>query len=559
VSSGANDRENRGPTFSRPFLATDATDGRLGGHEYLTPQTVSMRICSVSFEAKKRKGQQPMFAKQAVRAAARRRIGQVLMRGPLVPQVAVALAVGWALSQDALAQPPSPTEEPRRPNVLFIAVDDLNDWTTLYDKANPIRTPQLERLAKMGVMFTRAYCSSPACNPSRVATMTGLSPTTTGVYGNASDWRRALPTAVTLSQHFMAHGYRAVGAGKIFHHHHEAYHDDASFHDFLPLAKDPAPPKRLNGITNWVGGRGNGPVSGPFDWGPWPPEESQTPDAKTVDYACRFLARTHQQPFFLAVGIFRPHSPWYAPAEHFDRYPLDQLVMPELLEGDLDDLPSGGRTILQKGKPFIYKTMAANNQVKQATQAYQACASFADRQIGRLLDALAKTAYARNTIVVLWSDHGFHVGEKRHWEKFALWEKSTRTPLIIVAPEVARRNVRCRRPVSLLDIYPTLVELCDLSPNPALEGNSLVSLLREPQSEWNRPAVMTWGRGNHAVRSGRWRYIQYEDGTHELYDHRSDPHEWFNLSGKPGSSRIIRDLRKWLPKHEAPAVPDLAR
>lgn len=474
-------------------------------------------------------------------------------------RVGAVLIVGWALSQNGAAQPPSPKEEPQRPNVLFIAVDDLNDWTTLYDSANPIRTPHLERLAKRGVMFTRAYCTSPACNPSRVATMIGLSPSSTGVYGNASDWRKALPKAVTISQHFMAHGYRAVGAGKIFHHHHKAFHDDASFHDFLPLANDPAPPKRLNGITNWVGGRGGGPTSEAFDWGPWPPDEAQTPDAKTVDYACRFLAKKHEQPFFLAVGIFRPHSPWYAPAAHFDRYPLDKLVMPKLLEGDIEDLPSGGRKMLQDGKPFLYKTMVANNQLKQAIQAYQACATFADEQIGRLLEALAKTAYAQDTIVVLWSDHGFHLGEKRHWEKFALWEKTTRSPLIIVAPAVAKPGARCRRPVSLLDIYPTLVELCNLSPNPALEGISLVPLLRQPQAEWSRPAVTTWGRGNHSVRSQRWRYIQYKDGSSELYDHRSDPHEWFNLSGKPGNAKVIHDLQKWLPKHEAPPVSDLVR
>jgi arylsulfatase A-like enzyme len=358
----------------------------------------------------------------------------------------------------------------------------------------------------------------------------------------------------------MNHGYRAVGAGKIFHHHFDsAFHDAASFHDFLRLAKDPAPPRKLNGITNWVGGRGGGRTSPPFDWGPWPPDEAQTPDAKTVDYACRFLAQQHAQPFFLAVGIFRPHSPWYAPAAHFEDYPLDQLVMPKVLKGDIQDLPSGGRKMLQEGKPFLYKTIVANDQLQEAIQAYQACAAYADEQIGRVLDALARTAYVRNTIIILWSDHGFHLGEKQHWEKFALWEKSTRAPLIIVAPSIAKRNARCDRPVSLLDIYPTLVELCHLSPNQALEGISLVPLLRDPQAERGRPAVTTWGRGNHSVRSQRWRYIKYQDGTDELYDHRNDSHEWFNLSGDSRYADIIRDHKKWLPKHEAQGVSDMER
>ncbi|MBN2291600.1 MAG: sulfatase [Pirellulales bacterium] len=471
--------------------------------------------------------------------------------------VVLLLAV-CSFAQEGRAEPIESQTEPRKPNVLFIAVDDLNDWTTLHDKANPIRTPHIERLARRGVLFTHAYCSAPACNPSRVATLTGLCPSSTGVYGNKSDWRKALPRAVTIPQHFMAHGYLAVGAGKIFHHHfNNAFHDDASFDDFQPLAKDPAPPKKLNGITNWVGGRGGGPTSEPFDWGAWPPDEKQTPDAKTVDYACRFLKRKHDKPFFLAVGIFRPHSPWYAPPENFAGYELDKLVMPEVLEGDTDDLPSGGLKVLREGKPFLYKTIVANNQLKEAIQAYQACATFADKQIGRLLDALGNSAYGKDTIIVLWSDHGFHLGEKNHWEKFALWEKTTRSPLIFVAPGVARRGARCDRPVSLLDIYPTLIELCGLSANASLEGVSLMPLLKNPQAQWGRPAVTTWGPGNHSVRSQRWRYIKYEDGSEELYDHRNDLHEWTNLAGRDEHKKVILELRKWLPKKDARQVADM--
>lgn len=448
-----------------------------------------------------------------------------------------------------------------RPNVLFIAIDDLNDWTSLYAPGNPIRTPNLERLARRGVFFSRAYCASPACNPSRVAVMTGLRPTTTGVYGNKSDWRRALPDAVTIPRHFMKNGYHAAGAGKIFHHHFDgAFHDKASFHEFQMLAKDLRPPKKLNGITNWVGGRGGGPTAPPYDWGPWPKSSADAPDVKTVDYARRFLARKHARPFFLAVGIFRPHSPWYAPAEHFSRYPLDELVLPRRFSKDLEDLPSGGRKMLADGKPFLFKTMVANKQWSNAVQGYQACASFADAQVGRLLDGLAGSPYAGNTIVVLWSDHGFHLGEKQHWEKFALWEKSTRCPLIVVAPGKAVPGGRCEQPVSLLDIYPTLIELCGLPKRKELEGTSLLPQLRDVQAERKRPVLTTWGRGNHAIRSSKWRFISYADGSSELYSAEADPNDWHNLLAKDGREKlggVTRELRAWLPKKEAELVEDL--
>ncbi|MBN2355195.1 sulfatase [candidate division KSB1 bacterium] len=444
----------------------------------------------------------------------------------------------------------------KRANVLFIAVDDLNDWISLYN--GPIRMPNLERLAKKGLTFTNAYCASPACNPSRASLMTGFRPSTTGIYGNATDWRKALPDAVTLPQHFMNHGYWAEGAGKIFHHHyHNAFHDDASFHRFFKLREDPWPERKLNRITNWIGGRDGGPTSQPFDWGPWPNDIELTPDAQTVDYTIRFLGEKHNRPFFFAAGIFRPHSPWYAPMEYFKQYPLKKLVMPEIFDEDLNDLPSGAIKVLAEGKPFIYKTIAGNNQLKAAIQAYQACATFADDQIGRILISLDDSPYKNNTIIVLWSDNGFHLGEKKHWEKFALWEKSTRVPLIICAPGVTGPGSVCTTPVSLIDLYPTLVELCDLNPRTALEGVSLVPLLKNPQADWDRPAVMTYGRGNHAVKSRRWRYIRYSDGSEELYDHDADANEWHNLANKPELQNTIDELKKWLPEKNAIPAADM--
>lgn len=441
-------------------------------------------------------------------------------------------------------------------NVLFIAVDDLNDWTSLY--GGPIETPNIEQLAGRGLFFNRAYCPSPACNPSRVAVMTGLSTSSTGVYGNKTDWRKALPDAVTIPQHFMEGGYWAEGAGKIFHHHYNnAFHDDASFHHYFKLREDPYPEKHLNGITNWVGGRDGGPTSPAFDWGPCQHDANLTPDIQTVDYAIQFLKEEHTRPFFFAAGIFRPHSPWYAPEEYFRMYPLETLAMPEVLESDLDDLPPGGLQMLEDGKPFLFGTITAHSQLKEAIQAYQACATFADRQIGRLLDALDESSYKDNTIILLWSDHGFHLGEKRHWEKFALWEKSTRTPFIIVAPGTTDPGVICETPVNLLDLYPTLIGLCGLEERPELDGRSLVPLLLDPGAEWDRPSVMTYGKGNHAVRSKRWRYIRYSNGSEELYDHDSDPHEWNNLAGKPEFRQTIEELKTWLPGKNAEPAADM--
>ena len=240
----------------------------------------------------------------------------------------------------------SELESDRRPNVLFIALDDLNDWIKVLNPNAPVRTPNIERLARRGTLFTHAYCASAACNPSRTAILTGLRPTTSGVYGNKTDWRRALPDAITLPQHFRGHGYRAMGSGKIFHHHYSgAFHDKASFDDFqmMPDPPDaPMPEKKLNGLARY-GSRNT-------DWGPWPDEESEAIDVKTADYVIRSLSQKHDKPFFLAAGIFRPHMPFFAPQRFFDFYPSDDVTMPEMLEGDLDDLPSGARALLSSKK-----------------------------------------------------------------------------------------------------------------------------------------------------------------------------------------------------------------
>ncbi len=439
------------------------------------------------------------------------------------------------------------------PDVLFIAVDDMNDWISLLDPESPIKTPNLERLANRGMLFTRAYCISAACNPSRAATMTGLRPSTTGVYGNKSDWRGATPDRLTLMQQFQKGGYLVKGAGKIFHHHLEgAFHDDASFDDFQPMAPQNMPPQKLNQAPDY--GSAN------TDWGAWPPDEQDTIDFKSADYCIEALRNPPEdKPLFLACGIFKPHSPFFAPPAYHEGF--EDIAFPVRKEDDWSDLPSGAEKLMAK-KTWFWKGMQQleeriPNSYHDFIRSYAACCTFADAQIGRVLDALEASPRRENTIVVLWSDHGFHLGEKDHIEKFALWEKSNHIPFIVVAPGVTEPGSRCEKPVDLTALYPTLLELCDLSADDQCDGKSLKPLLENPEAAWELPALMTYGKGNHAVRTERWRYIHYADGTEELYDHAADPHEWDNVAGRPENETVLAAHRQWLPRKEAKPVPDL--
>jgi arylsulfatase A-like enzyme len=280
-------------------------------------------------------------------------------------------------------------------------------------------------------------------------------------------------------------------------------------------------------------------------------EEQKMGDAQVADWVIEQLGRPQEQPFFLACGMFRPHLPWYVPQEYFDRFPLEQIKLPKTIEHDLDDIPSAG---IQMAKPQgDHAKVLAHKQWHRAVQGYLASISFADAQIGRVIDALDQSELLDNTIVVLWTDHGWHLGEKQHWRKFALWEEATRTPLIIVAPGVTPGS-RCNRPVNLIDIYPTLIDLCDLPRRDELEGKSLRPLFIDPKTPWDRPSLTTHKRNNHALRSERFRYIRYADGSEELYDHTVDPLEWQNIAGNPAYADAKQMLTKWFPTRNAPRV-----
>ena len=435
-------------------------------------------------------------------------------------------------------------------NVLFIAVDDLNDWIGPLKGYEGVKTPNIDKLAKQGMNFTRAYCPAPVCNPSRAALLTGVRPSTSGVYQNWHPWRRALPNAVTLPQYFMANGYKVVGVSKIFH---DAYNDSASWHTYYPQLRQLTPEKSpMSGFGN-------------FDWGPLQVNDEDMADYKHVQHGIDFLKEIHDKPFFLAIGIKRPHLSWWVPQKYFDMYPVSTVVTPKVIADDLNDVPPVGMSMAKRipeaqqnaatANMEDHKFIVENGKWKQAIQGYLASITFADAMFGRLLDALDKSLYKKNTIIVLFGDHGWHLGEKEHWRKFALWEEATRVPFIIVAPGVAKPNSVCERTVNLMDIYPTLVSLCGLPFKEGVEATNIRPLLLNPKLAWDHPSITTFGFGNHAVRTERWRYIQYNDKTEELYDHNADPYEWKNLAWDPKYTDIKKKLSAWIPKINVPALP----
>jgi arylsulfatase A-like enzyme len=268
-------------------------------------------------------------------------------------------------------------------------------------------------------------------------------------------------------------------------------------------------------------------------------------DSQVANWICGQLSREQDAPFFLGCGFYRPHLPWYVPQKYLDMFPLDSIELPNVKEDDLDDIPQAGVNMARPNGD--HANVLRHKQWKMAVQGYLASIAFADECVGRVLDALDNGPHRDNTIIVMCSDHGWHLGEKLHWRKFALWEEATRNNLIVAAPGITEPGSTCGAPVNLIDIYPTLIDLCGLSSNAVLEGESLLPLLSDPTLSRQRPALTTNGRNNHSLRSERWRYIRYADGTEELYDHDNDEMEWRNLAGMPEYEDVIKEMIQFLP------------
>ncbi len=454
----------------------------------------------------------------------------------------------------------SQSEAPEQLNILFISIDDLNDWVGFLGGTENVHTPNIDRLAGSSMVFTNAHTASPACAPSRTALMTGVHPARSGIMKNTwfdgNHWRNrdALREVETLSQFFGNRGYKTLGGGKIWHTLAPPWRtlsqiEPESWDYYYPSKHINIPyqvraPEEVIYPDHFEGDR---PHSW-FTWGPVDVGETKMADYHVVEWARYELAQKHEKPLFMAVGLFRPHMPWEVPRKYFDMYPLDEVTLPEHRKQDLKDT-------LDHGRRHWHKFVLRNEQWKQVVQAYKASITFADAQVGRLLDALEESPHAEKTIVVLWSDHGMHIGEKQNWEKFTLWEESTRVPLLFKVPGVTQSGSRSNQPVSLLDIYPTLADAAGFQPPEHLDGESLIPLMNNPGMK-SDPVTTSFrfhlkvdGKTlvGHAVRSQRYRYIYYPGlGLEELYDHKTDPNEFENVAYREGNQDIIEQHRQKL-------------
>jgi arylsulfatase A-like enzyme len=437
-----------------------------------------------------------------------------------------------------------PAADAKKPNVLFIAIDDLNHWVGHLGRHPQTKTPNIDRLAKLGVTFTKAYCTAPSCNPSRASLMSGLRPSTTGCYNNSQPWHPAVSDDKLLNTHFAKNGYRVYGAGKIYH----SSERGGTWTDYGSGSKDAGAKKAL---TLHPSAKDDG-VDG-IKFGPLANSDEEMPDYSTVSYCLEKMAEKSDQPFFIACGFVKPHMPFSVPKKWFDLFPLETIQLPPHREDDLADVPPAG--VKMAGPDRDHADIVKSGRWKEAVQAYLATIAFFDAQLGRLLDGWEKSPQRDNTVICLWSDHGWSLGEKSHWRKFALWEEPTRTVFIWKAPGVTPAGIACDRPVDYASVYPTLCSLTGL-PKPAhLEGHDITPLLKNPKAAWEHPALTTWGLKNHAIRTEGWRYIRYADGSEELYNEQTDPLEYTNLAKDPKYSGTKQELSKWLPKTDAKDLP----
>ena len=448
-----------------------------------------------------------------------------------------------------------------RPNVLMIAIDDLANCLGCYGDT-VARTPSIDGLASRGVRFDRAYCQLPLCNPSRASVLTGLRPDVIKVYDLDRHFREERPNAVTLPQLFQQGGWYVARVGKLFHYNVPAgigtngLDDPASWqHVVNPKGRDT---EEEHLISNAEPHR---PISAALSWLAAEGTDKEQTDGMIASEAIRIMEQERDGPFFLGVGFFRPHTPYVAPKKYFDRYPLESIRLPSAPADDRADIPPGA---------FAHNCPVPHYGLPEATcrlalQAYYASVSFVDAQVGRLLDALERLQLTNNTIVVLWSDHGYHLGEHQGiWQKRCLFEESARAPLMIFAPKAAGNGKPCSEVVEFVDIYSTIAELAGLPEPAGQSGKSLVPLLNNPLQQWNGEAytqVLRPGNGQmfvgRSIRTDRWRYSQWggPTGGQELYDHHADPFEFRNLADKPRFRELIQEFRTKLDAKVEFAVP----
>jgi arylsulfatase A-like enzyme len=447
----------------------------------------------------------------------------------------VAILTTILISQALVADEAAKKTSAKRPNVLFIAVDDLNHWVGHLGRNPQTKTPNLDRLAAMGVSFRNAHCAAPVCNPSRAALLSGRRPNVTGIYDNGTSFELAIRSEESLVTHFRNAGYETLGMGKL-------WHGGLGWPDQWTKQGREKNDDSIRVDDRSIGGIRFGIVEG---------GDESVSDTKIADFGISELTRKHEHPFFLTLGFHKPHMPWNVPQKYYDLHPLDQIQLPPTSENDLADVPTSGRKMAKPDGD--HADVLKSGRWKEAVQAYLAAISYLDAQVGRVLDALEASEHQDSTIICLWGDHGWHLGEKEHWRKFALWEEATRAPFIWVVPGVTKGGGTCDHSVDFMSIYPTLCELSDLPRPEWVEGHSIVQLLKDPQSDWDHVARTTFGKNNHAIRTDRWRFIRYADGSEELYDHQTDPYEWKNLASFTEFAQLREELAKHLPELNVPA------
>lgn len=446
-----------------------------------------------------------------------------------------------------------------QPNVLFIAIDDINDWIGPLGGHPQAQTPHLDRFCEQGAtIFRNGVCAAPICGPSRSAVLSGFMPNRTGVYGNASNivYTEIGKTHAMMPEYFSKHGYYTLSNGKVFHKHgsvnnttdfgHWAYDEHARARKGVKDNPDKTK------FTSSGSGMINGVVKPEFkakksklSWGPTAKPFEETVDYRVADWACNQLDREYENPFFMAVGIIKPHLPWIVPQQFFDMYDLDTIQAPQVNEHDLEDIlnPNGKQLHQPSGE---YQWVKKHGLEKAATRAYLANISYADACLGMMFDALEKSEYADNTIVVIWGDHGWHLGEKQRYLKNTLWSETAKVPFMVRLPGMKKQAIYCDRTVSLIDIYPTLIALCGL-PEKELDGHDFSALLKDPNGEWKYPGV-TVSSGGTSVMGERWHYVSNLSGAQELYDLSKDPMEWTNLVNNPEYASIVAEMKKSVPK-----------
>jgi arylsulfatase A-like enzyme len=485
----------------------------------------------------------------------------------------VLLPIALIATLPASAGGQSASAEAIHPNVLFIAIDDMNDWAGFLDTHPQIRTPHMDDLAEEGVSFTSAHVPAPICGPSRTAIMSGLWPTTTGVYGNDIHYGVDLPNRTSMPEYFRHNGYRVMGVGKLFHgggrnipkgafDEYGEYGSSsapftreemditkqAPFHRFVKNGKEFRLP--LNGFPADRFWRS----TNTFDWGPVDLPDSMFSDTRSANWAIERLQREYEKPFFLAVGFHRPHQPLYNPKRFHDLYPPESVVIPLTPENDLGDVPQAGREYaLAPNTSGLHRSVVQYGEWEHAVSSYLASISYVDELVGNLIAALNESAYADNTLVIMWSDHGWHLGEKEHWGKATGWYRSTRIPLIVVPPDNFwpdgfRPGTESTRVVNLLDLAPTIADMTGVPAMEGWEGNSLLPLIRNPGQQWQSHTHTTFGLGNHTVSTERWQYIHYFDGSEELYDLQRDPGEFVNLADERKYAAVKKRLQGYLPE-----------